>query len=79
MHMNKPENFEQALKRLEDIVRQLEQDELPLEDALKHYEQGVALSKYCAGYLEAAEKRIAELTRDEETGEPAIRPWQERN
>ena len=57
--------FEDALGRLEQIVDQLEAGELPLEASLKAFEEGVALARRCAKYLEEAEKRIELLTKDE--------------
>jgi exodeoxyribonuclease VII small subunit len=57
--------FEDALKRLEQIVDQLEGGDLPLEESLKVFEEGVALARCCGKYLEEAEKRIELLTRDE--------------
>lgn len=51
-------SFEQALERLEGIVDRLEQGDLPLEEALDAFEQGVALTRRCAGQLEEAERRI---------------------
>ena len=57
--------FEDALQRLEQIVDQLETGDLPLDDSLKVFEEGVALARRCATYLEEAEKRIELLTKDE--------------
>ena len=57
--------FEDALQRLEEIVDRLETGELPLEDSLKVFEEGVALARHCSKYLEEAEKRIELLTKDE--------------
>ena len=57
--------FEDAVLRLEQIVDQLEAGELPLEQSLKVFEEGVALARRCAKYLEEAEKRIELLTKDE--------------
>jgi exodeoxyribonuclease VII small subunit len=57
--------FEDALQRLEQIVDQLEAGDLPLEDSLKVFEEGVTLARRCAKYLEEAEKRIELLTKDE--------------
>ena len=57
--------FEDAVQRLEQIVDQLEAGDLPLEQSLKVFEEGVALARRCARYLEEAEKRIELLTRDE--------------
>jgi len=57
--------FEDALQRLEQIVDRLEAGNLPLEDSLKVFEEGVGLARRCSRYLEDAEKRIELLTRDE--------------
>ena len=57
--------FEDALLRLEQIVDQLETGDLALENSLKVFEEGVALARRCAKYLEEAEKRIELLTKDE--------------
>lgn len=57
--------FEDSLARLEQIVSQLEAGNLPLEDSLKVFEEGIALARHCAKYLEDAEQRIEILTRDE--------------
>jgi len=46
--------FEAALERLEAIVQRLEGGELPLEEALAAFEEGVGLSRRCAAQLEAA-------------------------
>ena len=57
--------FEDALARLEQIVDTLEAGNLPLEDSLKVFEEGVGLARRCARYLDEAEKRIELLTKDE--------------
>ncbi len=57
--------FEDALARLEQIVGQLEAGNLPLEDSLKVFEEGIALARHCAKYLEEAEKRVEMLAKDE--------------
>jgi len=57
--------FEDALQRLERIVDQLEGGNLGMEESLKVFEEGVSLARHCARYLDAAEKRIEVLTRDE--------------
>ena len=57
--------FEDALARLEQIVHTLEAGNLPLEESLKAFEEGIALARHCAKYLEEAERRIELLTRDE--------------
>ncbi len=55
--------FEKALERLEKIVEDLEAGNIPLEDALKKYEEGVRLSALCQKKLSQAEKKIEVLTR----------------
>jgi exodeoxyribonuclease VII small subunit len=54
----KPESFEKNLERLDAIVRQLEDAELPLEKALQLYEEGMKLSELCHQQLEEAEGRV---------------------
>ena len=58
--------FEDSLARLEQIVGQLETGNLPLEESLKVFEEGIALARHCARYLEEAEKRIEILTKDDQ-------------
>jgi exodeoxyribonuclease VII small subunit len=58
--------FEDSLTRLEQLVGQLESGNLPLEESLKVFEEGIALARRCAKYLEDAEKRIEVLTKDEQ-------------
>ena len=55
--------FEKALERLEKIVEDLEAGNIPLEDALKKYEEGVKLSALCQKRLSQAEKKIEVLTK----------------
>ena len=60
---DKPPRFEDALAGLERIVRELEGGDLPLDDALKLFEEGVRLSRFCSAKLDEAEKKIEILTR----------------
>ena len=55
--------FEKALERLEKIVEELEAGDIPLEDALKKYEEGVRLSRLLNERLAQAEKKIQILTK----------------
>jgi len=50
--------FETALSRLEEKVKSLEKGDLPLEDALKVFEEGIKLSKSCLKTLEETEKKV---------------------
>ncbi len=61
--MSEEIKFEKALERLEKIVEDLEAGNIPLEDALKKYEEGVKLSGLCQNRLAQAEKKIEVLTR----------------
>ena len=53
--------FEESLKKLEDIVSQLEQGDLTLEESLKLFEEGIKLSRLCSRQLEEAEKKVEML------------------
>jgi len=53
--------IEQAMKQLEQIVQDLESGEMPLEKAIKTFEEGVQLSKFCSQKLDETEKRITIL------------------
>jgi exodeoxyribonuclease VII small subunit len=57
--------FEECLTRLEQIVGELEAGALPLEDSLKAFEEGIALARHCAKYLDEAERRVELLLKDE--------------
>jgi exodeoxyribonuclease VII small subunit len=59
----KEQTFEESLRRLETIVHQLEQGDVPLDDALNMYEEGIALSKACTEKLTQAELRIKTLSK----------------
>jgi len=58
--------FEAALDKLEEIVRKLEEGELPLDDSLRLFEEGVKLARFCGTKLDAAERRIEILMKAEE-------------
>ncbi len=54
--------YEQALSELESLVTSLENGERPLEEALKLYERGQALARYCADLLDKAELKIQQIS-----------------
>ena len=54
-------SFEKAMDQLEQIVQDLESEELPLEKAIKKFEEGIKLSQLCNQQLEAIEEKIAVL------------------
>jgi exodeoxyribonuclease VII small subunit len=64
--MTKKKTFEEALKQLEAIVEELETGDLPLEKAIKRFEQGVKLSKFCSEKLDETEKKITILLKNQE-------------
>jgi exodeoxyribonuclease VII small subunit len=68
--------FEAALVRLEEIVKELEQGDLPLEQSLKLFEEGIKLSRICNRRLEDAERRVEILLKDE-AGKLAAQPFDE--
>lgn len=64
--------FEEALNQLEALVAKLEAGDLPLEEALRAFEEGVRLTRLCAGRLEEAERRVHLLTRTPEGTEVEV-------
>ena len=70
----KPESFEKNLERLDAIVRQLEDAELPLEKALQLYEEGMKLSEVCHTQLEEAAGRV-EILRKKSGGKVVAEPF----
>jgi exodeoxyribonuclease VII small subunit len=59
------QNFEKAMKELEEIIQELEKGELPLEKAMKKFEEGVQLSNFCTETLDEAERKITVLLQDQ--------------
>jgi len=60
-----PESFEAAIEKLEKIVTRLESGEVPLEEAIDLFQEGMKLSQYCSQKLEQVERRIEMLMEDE--------------
>jgi len=58
-------SFEKAMEQLEQIVQDLEAGDIPLEKALKKFEEGMALSKFCADRLDETEKKVSLLLADD--------------
>ncbi len=54
--------FEESIKELTNIVRKIEQGQIPLQDSLEQYEKGMSLIKQCRTILEKAEKRIEKIS-----------------
>jgi exodeoxyribonuclease VII small subunit len=59
-------SFEQAIKKLTDIVSKIEDGQISLEQSLTQYEQGMELIKHCRGILQKAEKKIEEISKEKE-------------
>ncbi len=75
------EKFEDALEKLENIVREMEAGEMPLDSALKSFEEGIRLIRFCSAKLEETQRRVEQLLekenslqiknfQDEDTDEP---------
>lgn len=59
-----PKNFEEAIARLENINRLMQNPETPLEEALKHYEEGCQLVAYCQEKLAQVEQKLQILDQE---------------
>ena len=62
--MAKKKTFEKAMEQLEQVVADLENGDIPLDKALKKFEEGMVLSKYCADRLDETEKKVSLLLAD---------------
>lgn len=60
------EKFEEALGKLEDIVKRMESGEMGLDESLKAFEEGIKLARYCTRKLDEAERRVEILLREGE-------------
>ncbi len=69
-------SFESSLEALEQIVRELESGDLPLEKSLELFEDGIRLSRQCQERLNQAERRIEVLLRDNQ-GRPVVSAFEE--
>jgi exodeoxyribonuclease VII small subunit len=64
--MEKKQSFEDALKSLESLVKELESGNLPLEDSVTKYNEGIRLAKYCHDLLKDAETVLVKMVQDGE-------------
>jgi len=71
-----PFDFEQAMAELEAVVARLEQGDVPLEEALKAFERGVALTRACQEALTAAEQKV-EILLERPDGSHAAVPFED--
>ena len=67
-------NFETAMDRLEKIVEQMESGQLPLEDLIVRYEEGMNLVKVCQERLASAEQKIEIIARN--NGKPVVKDFE---
>jgi exodeoxyribonuclease VII small subunit len=75
--MSRPRSneFEKNFQELERIVHRLESEELPLDESLQLFEQGIRLSRFCHQRLEEVEKKI-ELILADAKGQPRVEPFE---
>jgi exodeoxyribonuclease VII small subunit len=67
--------FEKAFQQLEKIVQRLEGEELPLDESLQLFEEGIRLSRFCHQRLEEVEKKIETILADAK-GQPVTEPFE---
>jgi len=67
--------FEKAFQQLEKIVQRLESEELPLDESLQLFEEGIRLSRFCHQRLEEVEKKIETILADAK-GQPQVEPFE---
>ncbi|PKN06613.1 MAG: exodeoxyribonuclease VII small subunit [Deltaproteobacteria bacterium HGW-Deltaproteobacteria-1] len=59
------EKFEDALEKLENIVRDMERGEMPLDSVLKSFEEGIRLIRFCSAKLDETQRRVEQLLEKE--------------
>jgi len=68
--------FEEAMEKLQEIVHHLEAGNLPLEESLQKFEEGIKLIDFCEKKLDEVEKKIQVLTKED--GKFKLEEWQEK-
>jgi exodeoxyribonuclease VII small subunit len=66
--------FEQSMKQLEKIVQELENGDLPLEKAIKKFEEGIKLTRFCSAKLDETEKKVSVLLENAQ-GQMVTKPF----
>lgn len=66
----KEKSFEDALKKLENITKELEEGDLSLDDSLKYFDEGVKLAEYCNSKLSDAQKKVEILLKKDDSLDP---------
>ncbi len=61
------EKFEDALQKLEDIVKKMETGDMPLEESMKSFEEGIKLIRFCSAKLEETQRRVEMLLGKEDS------------
>ena len=72
---NKPVDFEKALAELETLDERLERGDVPLDEALRAFERGVALTRHCQACLQTAQQKVEILLK--RSGQPEVQPFEE--
>jgi len=65
--ISKSKSFEEALRRLSEIVKELDSDDTKLENSMKLFEEGVTLSKYCREVLKDAAEKVESINNKEDS------------
>jgi exodeoxyribonuclease VII small subunit len=68
MAKKKSDQFEDSLKRLQEVVEKLERGDLPLEEAMESFSEGIRLAQFCHKKLEEAENKVQMLLKDQQGG-----------
>ncbi|MHC1729861.1 MAG: exodeoxyribonuclease VII small subunit [Syntrophobacteraceae bacterium] len=68
MAKKKSDQFEESLKKLQEIVEKLEKGDLPLEEAMDSFTEGINLAQFCHRKLEEAENKVQMLLKDQQGG-----------
>ncbi|HEX8411071.1 MAG TPA: exodeoxyribonuclease VII small subunit [Thermoanaerobaculia bacterium] len=76
MAARRSNEFEKAFQNLEKIVQRLEGEEMPLDESLNLFEEGIRLSRFCHQRLEEVEKKI-ELILADAKGQPVTEPFED--
>jgi exodeoxyribonuclease VII small subunit len=76
MAARRTNDFEKSFQQLEKIVQRLEGEEMPLDESLQLFEEGIRLSRFCHQRLEEVEKKI-ELILADAKGQPVTEPFED--
>jgi exodeoxyribonuclease VII small subunit len=72
-------SFEHAIDQLNQIVSRIEQGQVPLQESLEQYEKGMTLIQHCRGILQDAEKRIEQISAQNESASAESEEPDEKN